>query len=134
MIPIQCHLNNISIEVTSTIKEHCVRNSLKDFSAPGKDILFNCMLKHSSDDSLLVFLQILGSLCIKNINQNSWKEYIIVIIGKVNKDLHVAEGCRPIYPSSVLGKSIEKSLKCRLDWQSNNHLSSTQFDFRKGKF
>lgn len=103
-------------------------------TAPGKDKISYAMLKHLSNSSLSVILELFSKIWWEGKLLRSWKLAIVVPIRKPGKGPAISTNYRPIALTSHLGKIMERMIVDRLSFylESHNLLSTFQSGFRKG--
>lgn len=111
-----------------------VLNHVKD-SAPGEDGIPYSFLSHIGENGLGHFLNLINKVVLSGDIPLSWRRQIVLPFLKPNKTQSNVESFRPIVLSSVITKVVEHVIKNRLEWfiENSEHLSQTQFGFRKGK-
>ncbi len=112
------------------LKENIRR--LKGRSAPGKDGIYNLMLKNLSEGYLFLLLRLCNLCLAKGKIPESWKKSIITMIPKGSKLATDPNNYRPISLISCVSKLIERILAQRLSQylEKNGILAPQQSGFR----
>ncbi len=110
-------------------------NKLKTNSGPGRDGIFNVMLKHLSLNFQMHILRLFNLSLKKGVLPATWKEACITMIPKGQKPPSDPASYRPISPISCLSKVLERIVARRLSHflESNNLLIKQQSGFRTGR-
>ena len=106
--------------------------SLSTGKAMGPDLIPNEFLKHMSDSSLQVLLDLINSCWISGSFPKTWAHSLIIPILKPGKDPTQTSSYRPIRLLSCPGKVHEKLVHSRLSWwvETNDVLPPWQYAFR----
>lgn len=104
-------------------------------TSPGKDEICYEMIKHLSDESLGMVLNLFNKIWETGIMPVDWKHGVIVPIEISGKDHSKASNYRPIALTSNLCKLMERMFMNRLIFviESRNIFSAYQSGFRKGR-
>ena len=102
-------------------------------TSPGGDLICYEMIKHMSNKSKHVLLNLFNSIWEQGIIPTAWKESIIVPILKEGKPGYFASSYRPIALTSNLCKLMERMVTNRLRWflEKHKHLNINQSGFRQ---
>ena len=108
---------------------------LKTKKAPGKDGIFNEMIKHLGPAARKKLLELYNQSLNAGSFPTAWKEAIIIPIPKKSKDPKEKDSYRPISLLSCLGKTMERIINKRLMWhlEINNLLIKEQSAFRRNR-
>lgn len=104
-------------------------------TAPGKDEICYCMMKHLSVEGLEKLLMLYNRVWIEGMIPGSWKEAIIIPIRKPGKDASRPGSYRPIALTSHICKIMERMVNERLTYylEKREMVASYQSGFRKGR-
>ena len=108
-------------------------STLPSDKTTGEDEVHNQFLKHLPTPKKQELLGIINRSWRNSEIPNTWKNALIIPIGKAGKDPTKPESYRPISLLSCLSKLMEKMVNSRLTWfvEENKILSTTQCGFRK---
>ena len=114
---------------------NCAIRQLKNKKAPGKDGIFNEMIRHLGSLAKQKLLDIYNHSWNTGTFPIRWKEGIIIPILKKGKNRHSKTSYHPISLLSCLGKTMERMVNRRLQHhlEKNGLLSPSQSGFRKNR-
>jgi hypothetical protein len=114
-------------ELEGTLKQ------LKSRSAPGKDGIHNAMLQHLSPQFKDLLIELFNTSLRKGEIPEAWKEAVIIMIPKGDKDRKDPSNYRPISLTSCVSKVLERIVTNRLSLflEQNGLLPREQSGFRK---
>ena len=101
----------------------------------GPDEIAPDLLKHLSADVGVELLKILNHSWLEGWCPQSWRDVVIILFLKKDKDPQSVDSYRPIALTSTICKLIERVIVNRLSWWLEEHslLSPWQTGFRKGR-
>uniref|UniRef100_A0AAG5DGL5 Reverse transcriptase domain-containing protein n=1 Tax=Anopheles atroparvus TaxID=41427 RepID=A0AAG5DGL5_ANOAO len=126
---------NHSLDKSFTMVEFSLALMSSKNSAPGRDNIKIKLIQNLPDLAKKRLLHVLNNLFSLNIIPPPWREVRVVASLKNGKPPSDHTSYRPIAMLSCLRKLLERMLLFRLEgWlEENNHLSNTQYGFRKSR-
>lgn len=117
-------------DITIAELNRSIGDSKAKNTSPGKDGIEYNMIAFLTDNIKKKLCEILNDFWSKSYIPDSWRQYLVIFIDKVNK-----EKVRPISLSSCMCKILEKIINYRFSWwlENNQILDKSQMGFRKGK-
>ena len=108
--------NNEQYNGELTIKE--LREALHkcNSNSEGPDGIYYCMIKNLIEVTQKELLNLYNRIWTEQKYPTSWKEAVVIHIGKPNKDLSNPDNYRPIALTSCLSKIMERIINNRLSW------------------
>ncbi|XP_072380655.1 uncharacterized protein [Diabrotica undecimpunctata] len=129
----EANTDNIFLTQAFSLEE--LKNCLKrhNNSAPGLDGIHYSMLYNLPIHKKVQLLNVINNIWMSMDIPRAWKEYIIVPILKPHKSPNCPDSYRGISLSSCVLKTMERMIKCRLEFwlEKNSKIPATQFGFRK---
>ena len=95
-------------------------------TSPGIDTVHYQLLKHLTEDSLLLLLYIFNHIWLTQDFPTSWKTAIIIPVPKPGKVLSDPGSYRPIALTSCLCKTMERMVNSRLTWYLERRMVITE--------
>jgi ribonuclease HI len=104
-------------------------------SSPGEDLIPYAFIRNFPKCLITFLLNLFNLILSTGIIPLEWKKQIIIPIPKPGKDLLIGSSYRPIALSCCFLKILERMIKFRLEWytENKNILPPWQFGFRKGR-